>query len=283
MAADEVAQTVARLCVAAGLDGQAEVAALFCCGADLASDIDQLEAAFQRTAPARSLLVDNDTFALLHAGRRCSDTVAVVCGAGMNVVGQDSAGRTLRYPSLGWETGDWGGAEAIGREALFLAARARDGRGQPSVIPEVVERHFAAPLAQVAADVHYRRMPATRLGQLAPAVVAAATHDPVAASLVDRLAGEIALMAWRALRDLGALAGAADVVLGGGMLASGVLRERATAALAAVAPHAQVIVPDLAPVAGSVLKALEMAGAAGEVGERFRERFGLAGPPVTLT
>lgn len=283
MGADQVAQAVHRLCMAAGLEGQAEMAALFCCGADLASDIDQLEAAFRRHVPARAVLVDNDTFALLHAGRRDADTVAVVCGAGINAVGQDGAGRTLRYPSLGWETGDWGGAEMMGREALSLAARAQDGRGQPTVIVEVIEHHFGIPLLQVAEDVHFGRLPAARLGELAPAVVAASGHDPVAAVLVDRLAGEIAVMAWRGLRDLGALGRPAEVVLGGGMLASAVLRHKATAKLAALAPQAQAVVAEVPPVAGSVLKALEMAGAGPEVGERFRQRFRLAGPPATLT
>ena len=184
---------------------------------------------------AREATVDNDTFALLRAGSDRADAVAVICGAGINCVGRSANGRVARYPSLGWETGDWGGAEAVGREALFLAARAEDGRGEQTALVDVVRSHFGLPSAYAVGEaVHYRRLRDVRLGELAPAVVAAAGDgDAVARELVERLANEIVLMVRRAFADLGV--GEADVVLGGGMLArgEGFLHERVVAGLPA--------------------------------------------------
>jgi N-acetylglucosamine kinase-like BadF-type ATPase len=254
-AIDIVSATVGRL----SLDGAAERAVLFMCGADLPDDIAGLNDEVARRGWAREALVDNDTFALLHAGTDRSEAVAVVCGSGINCVGR-RGGRVARYPALGWETGDWGGAEALGQEAVYHANRALDGRGEPTALVEVVESHFGRPAAEVGADFHYKRLPRTRLGELAPAIVA--SDDAVAHSLTARLADEIVLLVERALRDLELED--ADVVLGGGMLESGGrLVELVTPRL-----PSPPIVPELPPVAGAVLAALESGAAA-----RFREAF----------
>jgi N-acetylglucosamine kinase-like BadF-type ATPase len=254
-AIDIVSETVRRL----ELDGVAERAVLFMCGADLPDDIHGLNEEVARRGWARAAVVDNDTFALLHSGTDRADAVAVVCGSGINCVGR-SGDRVARYPALGWETGDWGGAEALGQEALYCANRAVDGRGEPTALVELVESHFGKPAAEIGADFHYKRLPRTRLGELAPAIVA--SDDLVARALVARLADEIVVLVERALRDLELED--ADVVLGGGMLDSG---GRLVELVAPRLPSAP-IVPELPPVAGSVLAALD-----GDAAERFRAAF----------
>jgi N-acetylglucosamine kinase-like BadF-type ATPase len=165
---------------------------------------------------------------------------------------------------LGWETGDIGGAEALGRDALFHANRASDGRGEPTALVGLIEEHFGKPVVAVGEDVHYRRMRDTRLGELAPGIVTLAGDDAVAEVLVRRLVDEIVLLVERARRDLDVTG--CDVVLGGGMLARrDAFFELVDAALpSGVTP----IVPELPPVAGAVLAALE-----GEAAERFRASF----------
>jgi N-acetylglucosamine kinase-like BadF-type ATPase len=241
------------------LDEQAERGVLFLCGADLPHDVIELTQLARTRGWARDVTVDNDTFALLHAGTDAHDAIAVICGAGINCVGR-SGERVVRYPALGWETGDWGGAEALGQEALYHANRSVDGRGEPTKLVELVESHFGKAVIEVGADVHYKRMPRTRLGELAPAIVA--SDDAVALGLTQRLADEIVLLVERALRDLEL--GEADVVLGGGMLLDGGRLTELVAEQLAVGP----IVPQLPPVAGAVLAALDA-----EAQARFRDSF----------
>jgi N-acetylglucosamine kinase-like BadF-type ATPase len=241
------------------LDEQADRAVLFLCGADLPHDVIELTQLARARGWAREVTVDNDTFALLHAGTDSVDAVAVICGAGINCVGR-SRDRIVRYPALGWETGDWGGAEALGQEALYHANRAVDGRGEPTALVELVELHFGKPVVEVGADLHYKRMARARLGELAPAVVA--SDDAVALELTQRLADEIVLLVERAVRDLEVFD--ADVVLGGGMLPYGGRLYSLVAERLAAEP----IVPTLPPVAGAVLAALD-----GTAHARFREAF----------
>src|SRR4051794_9106487 len=245
-------EVIASLVDGVAFDRPAVHAAFFLCGADVDQDIAELSAEIEARSWTRVATVDNDAFALLRAGSDGPDAVAVICGAGINCVGRRADGSVARYPSLGWETGDWGGAEAVGREALFLAARAEDGRGEPTALVDVVRSHFEASTAYVVGEaVHYRRLRDVRLGELAPAVVAAAGGgDAVARALVQRLAREIVLMVRRAFADLELHE--AEVVLGGGMLArgEGFLHDRVVAGL----PSGTVpVVPDTPPVAGAVL------------------------------
>ena len=246
--------------------------AFFLCGADVEQDIAELSAEIEARAWTREAIVDNDTFALLRAGSDRADAIAVICGAGINCVGRSAGGRVARYPSLGWETGDWGGAEAVGREALFLAARAEDGRGEPTALVDVVRSHFGLPTAYAVGEaVHYRRIRDVRLGELAPAVVVAAGDgDAVARTLVERLAHEIVLLVRRAFADL--RVEAADVILGGGMLerSEGFLHG---SVIAALPEGANLVVPDASPVAGAVLAALDAVGATDDAKRRLREEL----------
>ena len=264
-AVDVIASLVER----AALDGRCEHGAFFLCGADVPDDIVELFQEIAERGWVRGATVDNDTFAILRAGTDRTDAVAVVCGSGINCVGRAEGARVVRYPSLGWETGDWGGAAMLAREALFLAARAEDGRGEPTELVDVVRAHFgAARVEDVGTDVHYGRLAQNKLSELAPFVVSAAGRgDAVASALVDRLAGEIALMVRRAFRDLEL--NEADVVLGGGMLggADGPLHERIVDLLP---DGAHIVVLREPPVLGAALAALDAVDATDAAKERLR-------------
>lgn len=264
---------VGKIVAAAALAEPAEHGAFFLCGADVDDDVTQLLAVLERQPWVRSSTVDNDTFALLYAGG-AQDAIAVVCGGGMNCVGRRSDGRVSHRSTLGWETGDWGGAEAVGRDALHHAARAEDRRGPDSALVEIVRDHFGAPsVLAVGEDVHYRRLRETRLGELAPLVVAAADEDAVARRIVDRLVGELVLLVERAAHDLEL--DAFDLVLGGGMLEApdGRFRAAVVEALARRLPHARPVVPDVPAAAGAAVAALEAVDAPPAAVTRLRDAF----------
>jgi N-acetylglucosamine kinase-like BadF-type ATPase len=265
-----------RLVTEAGLDAPAACGVFYLCGVDLPADREALAAALGRTSWLERAWVDNDVFGLLRAGTDEGDAVAVVCGAGINCAGRSADGRVARYPSLGWESGDWGGSVMLGREVLFLAARAEDGRGEPTALRDLVREHFGLPVAEVGEAVRYRRIPVARLGELAPGAVRAAEEgDAVARRLVDRLANEVVLMAARALADLGFTKRPVRVLLGGGMLrgAEGLLYDEVVARLAQAAPQARPTPVTEPPVLGAALDALDAAGASTEAATRLRRAY----------
>jgi N-acetylglucosamine kinase-like BadF-type ATPase len=281
--ADGCIADIARLVERAELQPPAEHGAFFLCGVDIPSDIVEVTEAVDRTGWVRAATVDNDTFALLRAGSDAADVVAVVCGAGINCAGRAADGRVARYPSLGWETGDWGGSVMLGRDVLFLAARGEDGRGRPTALTEIARAHFGMSIPELGEAIHYGRIGAGRLGELAPAVVRAAENgDAMAGELVTRLAEEVALMVVRALGDLGVTS--ADVVLGGGMLRDGrgPLFDQVIARLAEVAPATRPVAAVDPPVVGAALVALDAAGAPAEAGARLRAAVRAGVAPVRV-
>jgi len=268
--ADGCAAVIAELVERARVETPVDHGAFFLCGADVPDDIAELSAAVEGRGWAREVIVENDTFALLRTGSRGGDAVAVVCGAGINCVGRGADGRVVRYPGLGWETGDWGGSEALGRKVLFFAVRAEDGRSEPTALVDVVRAHFGAKKAtDVGEAIHYRRLRDVRLGELAPATLeTAAAGDAIAQRLVGELTDEIVLLVTKALRDLATEE--ADVVLGGGMLRGGFLVDEVTNRLP---PGSRPVVVREPPALGAALAALDAAGARPDAEARLRAAF----------
>jgi N-acetylglucosamine kinase-like BadF-type ATPase len=203
--------------------------------------------------------------------------VAVTCGAGINCVAVAPDGREARFPALGEVTGDWGGGEGLGREALWWAVRDEDGRGPRTMLREAVAAHFGMPTASdVGIGIHYGKIPEDELLGLAPVLLrTAARGDEVARKVVARLADEIVAMAVAMIRRLGLTGQAVPVILGGGMLTARdpMLTDGIAAGLAARAPGAFLHIVDIPAVAGAALLGLDHAGAPVAAEERLRAAY----------
>jgi N-acetylglucosamine kinase-like BadF-type ATPase len=211
-------ELLAELVAEAGLNGhRADVAQVLLAGVDFPDEEQRLHDALEPRAWAERLHVGNDTFALLRAGTERGWGIAVVCGAGINCVGVAPDGRHVRYPALGEITGDWGGGYDVGVAAIWAAARSEDGRGPKTPLEQLVPEHFelGSPV-ELALAIHTGRVSLRRAVELAPIVLATATHDPVADGIVARLAGEVVafVRATAARLELSGM----DVVLGGGVM-----------------------------------------------------------------
>ncbi|MGI5350790.1 N-acetylglucosamine kinase [Streptomyces sp. CA-250714] len=251
--------------------------------ADLPVEGEQLAAALTERGWGEQVTVHNDTFAVLRAGLTAPDGdaapcgVAVVCGAGINCVGIRADGRTARFPAIGRLSGDWGGGGGLGEEALWHAARAEDGRGEPTLLRTALPAHFGLDSMYALIEaMHLGRIPHARRLELAPVLFAvAARGDAVADSLVARMAEEVVTMAVVALRRLELLEAEVPVLLGGGILAAGqpLLDDRVTRLLAQRAPRAVPRVVRARPVLGAALLGLDALGTPVAAHERARRYF----------
>jgi N-acetylglucosamine kinase-like BadF-type ATPase len=251
--------------------------------ADLPEEEAELSAAVQAQAWSPTATVVNDTFAILRSGLTDTDHphwgVAVVCGAGINCVGVAPDGRVTRFLALGTIAGDWGGGYFLGLEVLWHAARAEDGRGPDTVLSGYVTSHFGVErVEQVTIGLHQGKIPHDDLISLAPVLLRAADEgDSVARSLVDRQAGEVAVMAITAMRRMGLTGLATPVILGGGVITARNprLMARITRQLAEAAPGAQVRVIEVPPVVGAALLGLDHVSAPPDAESRLRAAYGL--------
>ncbi|MER6422280.1 BadF/BadG/BcrA/BcrD ATPase family protein [Streptomyces sp. NPDC001137] len=275
-AVDKVAQAVQRAFAAASVSSVDHVSACLA-NADFPFEEEQLAAALHARAWGAGVEVRNDTFAILRAGVTEPRGVAVVCGAGINCVGMRPDGRTARFPALGRISGDWGGGWGLAEEALWHAARAADGRGDPTALAHTLPAHFGHDtMLDLIEALHLEQVPPARRHELTPVLFAtAADGDPVARAIVDRLADEVVTMATVALTRLDLLEEETPVLLGGGVLAAQhpQLNDGIRELLSARAPKAVPRVVTASPVLGAALLGLDRVGAKAEVHERVRAYF----------
>jgi N-acetylglucosamine kinase-like BadF-type ATPase len=256
------------------------VLGVFCvAGADFAADVRMLTQAFAGAGVADRVSVHNDAFAALRAGAPEGWGVVVVCGAGVNAAGVGPERRTARLAGIGDLSGDWGGGEGIGREALAAAVRARDRRGPPTDLARrVPERLGVRRPIDVARRIYEGRMSDRRLEELAPLVFEVAGQgDPVARAIVDRLADELAAMAVAIARQLRITRREVDVVLTGGVFRATDLAfyERLEGGLRDGVPNARIHRLRDRPVLGAALIGLDELGAkpGGSAEGRLRRAF----------
>jgi N-acetylglucosamine kinase-like BadF-type ATPase len=287
----------------AGREGQLAARHISACvaNADLPEEEERLAAALRALSWSTTTAVANDTFAVLRAGldpatvARASEGaavppadraahwgVAVTCGAGINCVAVDPAGRTAGYLALGAISGDWGGGSGLGHAALWWATRAEDGRGPQTALRQAVAAHFGVPTVQdVTIGLHLGKISEESLLELAPVLMAvAAAGDEVARGLVRRQAEEISVMALAAMRRLQLTTLPTPVVLGGGVLTARdpLLITEVTDRITAAAPRSPVIIVAVPPIAGAALLGLDLAGAGPDAERRLRAAYdGTAG------
>ncbi|MGP4010813.1 N-acetylglucosamine kinase [Streptomyces sp. 4N124] len=275
-AVDVVAEAVQRAYADAGVTSADHVSACLA-NADFPVEEEQLAAALHARAWGTTVEVRNDTFAILRAGVTEPRGVAVVCGAGINCVGMHPDGNTARFPAIGRISGDWGGGWGLAEEALWFAARAEDGRGEPTALAHALPAHFGLDSMYALIEaLHLEHIEPLRRHELTPVLFAtAADGDPLARAIVDRLADEVVTMATVALTRLGLLEEETPVVLGGGVLAAGhaQLDDRIRDLLAERAPKAVARVVRARPVLGAVLLGLDRVGAGAGVQERVRTQY----------
>ncbi|MET8174567.1 N-acetylglucosamine kinase [Streptomyces clavifer] len=245
--------------------------------ADLPVEEAELTEALLRRGWGGTVEVRNDTFAILRAGVDEPRGVAVVCGAGINCVGMVPDGRTARFPAIGRISGDWGGGSGLAEEALWFAARAEDGRGEPTELMRTLPGHFGlGSMYELIEALHRGRITYEARHELTPVLFAtSAAGDTVATGLVDRLADEVVALASVALGRLGLLDEEVPVVLGGSVLAARHPRldDRITRLLAERAPKAVIRVVAQPPVLGAALLGLDRTGAPPEVHNRLRAHY----------
>ncbi|MEO3854040.1 BadF/BadG/BcrA/BcrD ATPase family protein [Acrocarpospora sp. B8E8] len=274
-AVDVIGETAARMLPGARPPYADHIAA-YVAGADLPVEEDRLQAELRSRGYSSSVVVANDTFALLRSGSSAPWGAAVVCGAGINAVAVAPDGRVARFPALGRLSGDWGGGSGLAEEALWHAARAEDGRGPATTLTDAVRETFGTPSVEAAVIAfHLGDMSMGRLHELVAPLLGMASADPVARAIVARLAEEITLLGTVAMRRVGLLASACEVVLGGGVLTA---RDPLLTALieeqyAAKAPHATLLVTEVPPIVGAILHGLDHLKAKPSAYDKVRAHF----------
>jgi N-acetylglucosamine kinase-like BadF-type ATPase len=237
-------------------------------GADIPYDFEQIRGALEMLGWTCPVVLHNDLINIFRAGSRFPYGVAVICGFGFNAGGLGKHGQEYRLPAYGQVTGDKGGGLHIGYEAIGAAFRSWDGRGEPTLLAEMILRAFdAADFDALAALYAQGQVSDLQIGDLAPLVFEASeSGDAVAQSILREQGKELGISALAALKKLDLVNDDCDVVLGGSVFRGkgALLIDTVRTTVNRAAPNANVTRLDVPPVVGAALLAADHAGIAAD-------------------
>ena len=208
--------------------------------------------------------IDHDIRIALAGGLGGHEGVVLIAGTGSSSYGRREDGRHHRT-GWGYLLDDVGSAYYLGLEAMKATVRAADGRGQHTVLSEVVRDAMGFSHIDEIMEIVYRDRPdITGIAALAPLVIAAAEKgDQVAEDTLNHGAGELALMVRVVADTLGFLAKGFRVTMVGGLVESSrTYNQRICRAILTTMHGATIQEPLLPPVIGAALLALQSAGCA---------------------
>lgn len=206
-----------------------------------------------------NLLVYNDIKIVRPA---CSDKesgISVIVGTGSNFYGQNEKGEEAYASGLDYLLCDEGSGYWVGQNALRAAVRSMDGRGEKTLLEELVLKKFSIKSPRELADIVYEEdFGKTQMGELAKLVDDAyVKDDKIAEQILESAAVEMAAGINAIVKKLDMANEEFDIVVVGGMFRSPFpFKEKVVKILAS--PNANFIVCNKDPVTGAVNLALKL-------------------------
>lgn len=259
-ARENLAQGINSALQAAGCDRNAIAGACIgMAGVDRPNERSTVSEWLDSLLPDVSVSIYNDALIALASGTNgdlCG--VAVISGTGMIVYGINRAGQVQRAGGWGPLFGDRGSGYALGAAALTAIANATDGLGPATALDGALRDYLDLSTAQALIPWAYGDLSWARIAQLAPVVIECAKQkDPVASSIVDEAAVDLAAAVELVVRGLGMLTEPAPIVLSGGNLAPGLYSSLVQQHIHSLIPQAQMIRPAIEPAVGAAQLALK--------------------------
>ena len=210
--------------------------------------------------PAARTDVDHDLRIALAGGLAGKPGIALVAGTGSCCFGRNALGASWKAGGWGALLDDGGSGYWLGVQALVAAVRAADGRGVPTALGARALAVLGAPsLREIMTRMISGVLRREEIAALAAEVMTAAADEPVARGVLERGAGELALMVGAVARRLFS-DGDPTVVVVGGVGEAVAYAPLIRTAIAREVPEAHVAPAILTPVAGALMLALESAG-----------------------
>jgi N-acetylglucosamine kinase-like BadF-type ATPase len=145
--------------------------------------------------------------------------VALIAGTGSIVLGHNAQGETIRAGGWGHLIGDEGSGYDIGRQGLQAVVRAADGRGERTILLELILQHWQLQDASGIIGEIYSGGDKAKIAHLSSYVfLAAQDGDSVARKIVQQAAQELALAATTVSNALGFSEQPLALALAGGLL-----------------------------------------------------------------
>lgn len=245
-------------------------------GADREKDFAILRPALS-TLPFETWDLVCDTFEGLRIGSENNIGVVLVCGSGTNAAGRNKEGKVIQTGGFGYFYGDAAGGTHMAKETFRSAVRSWELREIPSVLTEKVPKFFGFQTMEQHVDDFLDQDIYDVPGELTIVLHEAADEGDLLAIQILRNTGkELGIAANSVIKRLGKFeSDIIPVVLVGSVLQKARnqhLLQSLKSTIVSENPNISLIIPDIEPVYGSILLAMDHLGieAREDVYQKFR-------------
>lgn len=205
--------------------------------------------------------VDHDIRISLAGGLSGRPGIALISGTGSSCFGLNERGERWQAGGWGHLISDEGSSYWFGWNAIRLAIGSFDGRWQSSLLEPVKQRLGVKEMLDIHHRLYTRGISKAEIAAFAPLVIeAAVAGDAMATQLIEHGTHDLAQMVAAVARHFGWVSLRCEVTLTGGLWRAG---EAVIApfrrALAEELSQAAIIMPELPPVLGACVLALQRA------------------------
>lgn len=204
--------------------------------------------------------VEPDTINALFSGTYGEAGIVQISGTGSITYGVNEAGVYDRVGGWGYLLGDEGSGYDIGRNAMIAALHAADGRGEKTLLLNLIFNHFKVNSArQLIEKIYQAPVPKNEISPVAKLVFQAYyKKDTIAEQILHRAADDITTGILTLANRLFAANSSVPVVLCGGVFHDrNVLPPMIRKQLTSKTDKLTLRLPDITPAAGSVIGALK--------------------------
>jgi N-acetylglucosamine kinase-like BadF-type ATPase len=212
-------------------------------------------------APVRNIEVDHDLRIALAGGLAGNEGLVLIVGTGSSCYGRRANGKHHRT-GWGYLLDDLGSGYFLGLQAMIAVIRAADGRGIPTTLSARIRQELKySHIDEIMRILYHDSRRVTNVAALAPIVLAEAKdRDEAAMSIIERGAEELSLMVATVAKKLDFAPDAPLVIVGGVAEQSAFYRTKIESAIVQRIPQCRIQPPQLPPILGAVLLALEGSG-----------------------
>lgn len=207
--------------------------------------------------------IDHDCRVALAGGLSGRPGIVLIAGTGSACYGRNAAGEEWRAGGWGHLISDEGSSYWLGVRAMQAAVRAFDGRIAFSVLQHrVLAQLGLSHMNEIMHHLHVGGMAPAEIAALAPLVTEAAREgDEVARTMIQEGAQALAGYVVAVSQRLGFVDAAPEVALVGGLIQAGdIFLQPLRQAIQERLPQARPTFPEMPPVLGACLLALQMDG-----------------------
>jgi glucosamine kinase len=225
--------------------------------------VRSLAARLELTAP-EYLGVDHDCRIALAGGLSGRAGIVLIAGTGSSCYGVNAAGGSWRAGGWGSLISDEGSAYFLGRESLVASVRSLDGRGPDTKLAAIMLEQLGVQQPDnLLHRIYVTGLSRLEIAALAPLVLEVANNrDAVALEILERGCALLAECVKAVAKRLQLEHDACEVVAVGGLYnASELLQQKLRQQILGFLPGAHITQPELSPVLGACLLALEMINA----------------------